>query len=390
MKTTEKLFYLDTYQKEAKATVLSCEATKGLYEVILDKTIFYPLGGGQPGDTGYINEYRVVDTREKSEVVIHYVDSANCTLQNGDKVSLQIDWERRFELMQNHSVEHIVTGIANELYGYENIGFNLSEDLTTIDLSGELTERQVQDLENRVNQAIITGTNIDISYPSGEQLKQLDYRSKKALDGDVRIVTIGDLDTCACCGLHCTNLSEVGLFKVISYKKNKSGIRLMCLAGKRAFRDYQYKHDKFQKLSQMLSLKTKDTYDAIVNMHKENQLLKSQLNLVKAQLYKIEIDTLKPKDTMVICKQDLTTNDIKNIANILLEKCNTACIFSINGSEIKYYITTNGEKDLRVLNKILLEQFDGRGGGSKTLVQGLLNNEKKDILMQIETLVNNI
>ena len=211
---TEKLYESNTYLKTFTAQVLSCEAVKGGWEVVLDRTAFYPEGGGQPCDLGTLGDARVLDVRERDDAVIHTVDAALSGTVQGT-----IDWARRFDLMQQHSGEHLISGTVHRLYGYENVGFHMGADLITIDFSGILTMEDLAQVEAIVNEAIWENRETRVRYYDTEAACPEDYRSKKAIAGRLRLVEFPGADLCACCGTHVARTGEIGLVKLLSVVK---------------------------------------------------------------------------------------------------------------------------------------------------------------------------
>ena len=197
MNEMNELFYKDSYMKEFDAIVLSCEKGKKGYEIILDDTAFYPEGGGQPGDHGSLGNVKVLDVHRKEGRIIHYTDGP---LEVGQKVHGIIDWERRFDLMQNHSGEHIYSGLVHKNFGYDNVGFHM-DDVVTVDFNGVMTWEEALDMERKANQLISENRETKILLPSPEELKEIPYRSKIELNDTVRIVEFPEGDICACCGM---------------------------------------------------------------------------------------------------------------------------------------------------------------------------------------------
>ena len=228
---TEKLYYQDAHQAQFQATVLSCRPGKHGYDVVLDRTCFYPEGGGQPGDTGVLSGVRVTDTHEAGGEIVHYCEAP---LAEGQTVEGTIDYERRFEFMQLHTGEHILSGVIHRRFGYENVGFHMGADFVTIDFSGMLTQEDLSAVEAEANEWVWKNVPIEIAYPDAEALKTIPYRSKKELTGQVRIVTIPGADICACCGTHVSDTGEIGLIKIFSCVKFHDGVRLEILCGRRA------------------------------------------------------------------------------------------------------------------------------------------------------------
>ena len=223
---TEKLYYQDAHQAAFEARVVSCQPGKHGYDVVLDRTCFYPEGGGQPGDTGVLSGVRVTDTHERGGEIVHFCEQP---LSEGQSVEGRIDYARRFEFMQLHSGEHILSGVIHRRFGYENVGFHMGADFVTIDFSGLLTQEDLSAVEAEANEWVWKNVPIEITYPDAEALKAIPYRSKKELTGQVRIVTIPGADICACCGTHVSSTGEIGLIKIFSCVKFHDGVRLEIL-----------------------------------------------------------------------------------------------------------------------------------------------------------------
>ncbi len=372
---TIKLYYENPYEKVFDATIVDIIQRENQVELILDKTLFYPLGGGQPADKGKIMGYDVLDVKNKGGIISHFLDKFE-NYKIGDKVSGEIDWKTRYEHMQCHTAEHLVTGVARQLYGCDNVGFNISENLVTIDLNVDLTLEQVEELELLVNEKVLTNTKVDISYPDAEKLKILEYRSKLDLVDNVRIVTLDNIDICACCGLHCYNTIEIGIIKFISWKRYKGGIRLMCLAGTRALRDYIQKHKYILELTESLSAKEEEIVERVNKLSKEVKDSKFKEKEAKTELLKLKI---KEFEASVFCEDGLDFNDMKTVFNELQEKVRVAFVLSKGDDDIKYLFGSKTE-DVRSFNKELCEKFSGKGGGQSSMVQGTLKGDFLEIL----------
>lgn len=231
---TEKLYYHDSHSREFTATVLSCEekvnakGKKEGYRVVLDRTLFFPEGGGQFGDRGWIDGMKVTDTQEKNGVIYHETEAP---IAVGAEVKGELDYKERFSRMQQHTGEHMLSGIIHRLYGYDNVGFHLGAAETTMDFNGELTPEQVREVENLANQAVWDNIPVEILYPTKEELASMDYRSKIEIEGQVRIVRIEDVDMCACCAPHVSRTGEVGMIKVISCDRHRGGCRMTIQCG---------------------------------------------------------------------------------------------------------------------------------------------------------------
>ncbi len=378
---TIKLYYENPYEKEFVATIVDIKQSGEQVEVVLDKTLFYPLGGGQPADKGSIMGYEVLDVKNKDGVISHFLLSIG-NLKIGDKVDGKIDWKTRYEHMQCHTAEHLVTGVARELYGCDNVGFNISENFMTIDLNVDLTLKQVEELEILVNEKVLSNAKVEISYPEAKELKKLEYRSKLDLVDNVRIVSVGDIDTCACCGLHCYNTLEIGIIKFVSWKRHRGGIRLICLAGTRALRDYIQKHKYILELTESLSAKEEEIVERVNKLSKELKESKFKERETKTELLELKIkDVTEP----IFCEDGLDFYDMKTVVNLLQEQVEVAYILSKGEDDIKYLI---GSKtvDVRNFNKGICEKFGGKGGGQSGLVQGTLTGDFQEVLQFVKNL----
>ena len=256
---TVRLYYQDAHLREFSARVVSCEREKERFAVVLDQTAFYPEGGGQPGDTGALDGVCVLDTHARGGEVVHYCDGP---LEPGSTVRGTIDWARRFDYMQQHSGEHIVSGIIHRRFGYENVGFHMGADMVTIDFSGLLTMEDVREIEREANEAVWEDLPIVVSWVDGEEKAQAVYRSKKALEGVVRLVTIPATDVCACCGTHVSSTGEIGLIKIFTCQKFHDGVRLEMLCGRKAYSYVNLILEQNKRISALLSAKPQQTAQA--------------------------------------------------------------------------------------------------------------------------------
>ena len=273
---TTKLYYKDSHQDSCLATVMSCEwnEKKNCYEVILDQTVFFPEGGGQYADTGILGTAKVLDVQEKEGQIIHYTDQP---LDAGTEVEGRIDYPERFSQMQQHTGEHIVSGIVHRTFGYDNVGFHLGQELVTMDFNGTFTEEELQNVELEANEAVVKNLPILITYPSREELEQLEYRSKKELTGQVRIVEIPGYDVCACCAPHVKLTGEVGIIRLIDAIKYKGGTRVTMVCGFRALKDYRMKESNIREISRMLSAKPEESAQAVKRLQDEAKSWKEKL-----------------------------------------------------------------------------------------------------------------
>ena len=375
---TEKLFYTDSHLQEFTAEVVSCRPCDNGYEAVLSRTSFFPEGGGQAADTGVIDGIRVYDVQEKGEQIFHYLEGE---LEEGKTVTGQIDWDKRFSRMQQHSGEHIVSGIVHARFGYDNVGFHLNDELCTLDLSGPLTKEELREVENAANEAVFANVPVQISYPSKEKLKTLDYRSKIEIDGQVRIVTIPGYDVCACCAPHVYFTGEIGLIKLVQSQNYKGGIRITMLCGRRALKDYQQKEESVKAIMGSLSAKEELIAEAVERVKEECTQLKSELAETRYQILEAQAEKI-PEGQKKVCIFDskLSGNEPRELMNLVLKKGTEVCAVFAGNEESGYrYVIGSETEDVRPYSKILKEQFDGRGGGKPVMVQGSVNGSEEAI-----------
>ncbi len=385
VKKTRKLFYENSYQKTFAAKVLDCRKQEDCFSVILDRTAFYPEGGGQPADIGVLNTVNVLDVQEKDGVIMHMTDRA---LEPGMAVTGGINWTNRFLLMQQHSGEHIVSGIVHRLLGFDNVGFHMGSKAVTVDFNGELNEDHMATVELLANTAVFQNIPICTEYPAPEKLAALNYRSKKELSGDVRIVTVKDYDVCACCGLHVERTGEIGAIKLLSSQRYKGGTRVALLIGSRALRDYGEKAESVSKISALLSAKPEEVVKATERLLTENNLLKQQMILMRNQLFQLKASAIEEK-TKNVClfESDLGPNELRDFCLLLSERCvGIAAVFS--GDDINGYKYAIGSKnvDVRPIAKQLNQLFNGRGGGSGELNQGTVAGNRDELKKYIKSI----
>lgn len=365
---TEKLFYNDVRKAEFEATVVSCVKNKDRYEVVLDGTYFYPEGGGQPADHGKIDDANVFDVHDKDNEVVHYCDKE---VECGKKVKAWVDMERRHRLMQQHSGEHIVSGLIHKHFGYDNVGFHMGSDCITIDFNGPLTADDLKLVEKEANEAIYRNFDTNIFYPSPEELEKLEYRSKKALEGDVRIVNFKDCDTCACCGLHVVKSGEIGIIKITGSQNYKGGTRVTMLAGKQAREDYAVKDSIVHGIFNLLSAKPYETKEAVERLMKERNEIKEQLVAAKKQIFELKRDSLKEDETCaVFFEENMEPFELRLFTEMLLEKVPSAAVFSGNDEEGYKYAVGSTKTDMSAFIKEANKALGGRGGGRGNIMQG--------------------
>ena len=381
---TEKLYYKDGYMKEFTAEVVSCEKEKKGYRVVLDRTAFFPEGGGQFGDIGWIDDVRVLDTQEKEGIISHMTEAP---FEVGAHVTGKLDFAERFSRMQQHTGEHILSGIVHRLHGYDNVGFHLGAEVTTLDFNGELDEEQVREVEVLANQAVFDNIQVNILYPSKEELQTLEYRSKIEIEGQVRIVDIPGIDRCACCAPHLSRTGEIGLIKILACDKHRGGCRMTMVSGMRALEDYRLKQKSVTEVSVALSAKPDKIGEAVVHQKEQMMKIREHLNHLQESYLKQRLDEIKAEDSYVcIFVEDFDNIAVRNFVNDATERCSGICgAFVGNDANGYRYILGSKQKDVRELSKKLNEAFSGKGGGKPEMVQGSLTGTREEILRMFES-----
>ena len=381
---TDRLFDEDSHLAAFPAVVTACEQEKDYWKVALDQTAFFPEGGGQAGDSGYLNNVKVFDTHEKAGEIWHYTREP---LEVGTEVKGILDWDKRFSRMQQHSGEHIVSGLVHARFGHDNVGFHLGEEDVTMDFNGPITKEELLEIEAAANQVVFDNVPILISYPSKEELAILDYRSKIEIQGQVRIVTIPDTDVCACCAPHVNTTGEIGLIKLTNIQSHRGGVRVNLLAGDRALRDYREKEASVKAISVLLSAKESVVADAVERLKQENFRLTGQLMALNRALIRDKAAAVpEGSASPVFFEESLDADTGREFVNLLTARCTgIACVFMGNDESGYRYIFGSKTEDTRPLCKELNGQFGGKGGGKPEMVQGSLSGTQEDLMGAVET-----
>lgn len=402
MQKTLKIYDQDSHLTTCEATVLGCEfdEQREAYAIVLDQTVFFPEGGGQFADLGYISEkllanyshsisqvsdasashINVLDVQITDDVITHYTDAP---LPAGTKITCQIDWNRRFDFMQQHSAEHILSGLVYRNFGYHNVGFHLGLTETTLDFDGPLTAEQLQWLEIEANKAIWQNIAFEITFPDAETLANLDYRSKKELSGDVRIVTLPGYDVCACCAPHVYHTGEIGLVKIVGAMAHRGGMRLTILCGSRALTDYQTKQTSVEQISALLSAKQPEVAAAVAKTKDDQQALIYRINDLQKKVLEAELRSLPAPDTtenVFLFQKDLDTKAIRNAVNELCTRYTGYCGIFVGNDDTGYsFVLGSATKDCREAAAALREAFGAKGGGSVKMIQGSVVADEESI-----------
>lgn len=375
---TEKLFYEDSHMITFSAVVEACEKVETYYEAVLNRTAFFPEGGGQAADTGVIDGKFVFDAQEKDGLIYHKMKEP---LEVGKTVTGTINWEERFSKMQQHSGEHIVSGLVHAAYGYDNVGFHMGKEAITIDFNGSLTKEQLREIEKKANEAVVANLEIQVMYPSREELAKISYRSKIEIEGQVRLVTIPGHDACACCAPHVKKTGEIGLVKFIGLQNYKSGVRIFMLCGTRAIADYEEKSERMKQLSVLLSAPESEVLTEVERLKEEISAYKYEVAKWQQKVLEAKVQHITDgQNLIVLFESEMEGNAPRELVNLLLDKnTEVAMVFARTG-EVQYrYVIGSRTKDVRPYARVLNEQFQGRGGGKPEMVQGSVCGKEEDI-----------
>lgn len=368
---TIKLYDLDAYQNEFEAQVISCTKRENDYDLILDQTLFFPEEGGQTCDRGTLNGIDVIDVQIIDQEIHHYTK----TPLEG-KVKGKIDFNYRYCNMQNHSGEHVLSGLVKSMYGFDNSGFHLSNHEITTDYNGYLNQEQLDVLENKANEIILNNKAIHCFYP--DNIEQYDYRSKKEINEAIRLVEIEDVDCCTCCAPHVHSTSEIGLIKILKAMKHKNGIRLYFVCGLRAFQDYQNKHKQAMNISQKLSLPPDHLTQGIDQLLNENNQLKQELSSLKKEMIDQAIQSLHKQNYHLVFINALERSLQQYYVNQLLTlSIDFAGVFV--GENNHYHFMITSHKDARELLQQLKDHFEIKGGGKANMIQGQIQGSQQEI-----------
>ena len=374
---TRKLYYEDCNLTEFTARVTGCEEGKGGFRVTLDATAFYPEGGGQPWDLGILGGSKVLEVREEGEEVVHLCD---CPLAVGQQVKGIIDWKRRFDLMQQHTGEHILSGAIHAKYGYHNVGFHMGADVITIDFDGLIPPEDLKGLEDTVNAAIWQNLIVKCWYPSPEELPNVGYRTKKALPWPVRIVEVPGYDKCACCGVHTATTGQGGLVKIFSSMKFHGGSRLEMACGKRAMDLLTAVFDQNRLVSQAFSAQIFQTGAAAAKMNELLEQEKFRAGRLERQLFESIAKSYVNCGNVLHFQDDLSGVGVRDLADKIADRCGgMAAVFSGSDDTGYSFCLVTRQGDLRQFGKDMTAALCGRGGGKPGFIQGSVKATRQEI-----------
>jgi len=379
---TRKLFYEDCHLRHFSATVTGCRETESGWQITLDATAFYPEGGGQACDHGTLGSARVLDVREQGDEIIHLCDR---DLPVGSTVEGMIDWDRRFDLMQQHSGEHILSGLVNRKYGFHNAGFHVGKDVMEIDFDGIIPAGDISELELAANRAVWADLPVHCHIPAEEDLSNIPYRTKRTLPWPVRLVQIPDTDSCACCGVHVARTGEIGLIKILSCVKFHQGVRLELVCGKRAWDYLQGVFQQNRQVSQLLSAKPLETADGAKRMQDALAAEKFRCTQLQKQIMGSIVKSYVNHTNVLHFEEGLEPGQVRELTDRISRVCTgCAAVFSPREEGFSYCLATQ-RGDLRQLAMDMNTALSGRGGGKPNFQQGTVASGEDRIRQFFET-----
>ena len=377
---TEKLYYQDPYLVEFEAVVTACEKDKGGWAVTLDRTAFYPEGGGQPTDLGWLDGVPVTFVKEAGEDIRHFCPEP---FEVGAAVHGRVDEARRRDMMQQHSGEHMASGLICSHFHCDNVGFHISDPFVVIDYNVPITWEELRVVEDEANRAVRANTPVLIHTPSPEELAHTEFRTKKDikdLSGQIRLVEYPGTDICACCGTHVRYTGEVGLIRFVSCQAHRGGTRIEMLCGERALKYVQQIGDQNHQISVALSAKETETAAAVLRLKKEAQTMRERLAALETRAIEEKAAALAGKGSVLLLEENMSVDSARRLADAVTQTCGGLCaVLSDCGEDGIRYVLGQEGGDLRALAKELNETFSGRGGGKPHFVQGTLHGDVREV-----------
>lgn len=393
MKDTIRLYDTDPYGRTFESTILRARVPEDtlspdknslLMEVILESTLFFPEEGGQTPDKGTLNGCPVTDVQIVKGIITHTVEvpaERAGEFAQGAFVSGCIEWEERFSNMQNHSGEHIISGLLHKTYGYNNIGFRLSQNTVTLDFDGQPEPETIYRVEAAANEVVWQNLPILAEYPSPEALSSMEYRSKIELEKDVRIVTIPGVDACACCAPHVKRTGEIGMIRIMKIQRFHGGTRLTIVCGRRALQLTRTLQGALEEVSRLTSRPQEAIGEGVRLIQEENAALRFRIGELEREIRALKLEQLSGSQKNVfLAEKDMSPAAQRELVNSLCEKTGGMCGVFVGSDEEGYkFIIGGGSEDAREGAAALREAFGARGGGKREMVQGAVKAAWKDI-----------
>ncbi len=378
---TEKLYYNNSYITDFRATVISCEKSGDLYKIVLDKTAFFPESGGQKADCGYIGDSFVSYAFEEDNVVYHI---ANKSVDVSSSYDCRINWKLRFNRMQQHSGEHVVSGIVHSLFGYDNVGFHMEDDYVTVDFSGELTRKKLDLVEDKANEAIYKNYAINCFFPDEDKLNEYDYRSKLELTENVRLVEIENTDLCACCAPHLNSTGEIGIIKILDFMRHRGGVRIIIKSGFDALSDYRQKYKSVYEISGLLSAKQEEISSSVERIINELDSVKREFYAFRQSVACNSRDNLTfVNDVAFLITDGFDADMMREVCNFGADKSKLCIVYSGDDENGYSYIACSRSGDMKAFAQSHNKALNGRGGGRDTMIQGKITAKKEKIIEYI-------
>ncbi len=372
---TKRLFDSDSHLLDFRAVVLSCEKTEEGYAIILDETAFCPEGGGQPSDIGTLDGIAVIDVRERGKTIAHITAQA---IPMGRSVQGKVGAMRRLRHMQNHTGEHIVTGIFYNSYGFHNVGFHLGHEDVTLDLDGEVDNATLRLVEWQANLIVAENRAVTAYYPSPDLLSSLPYRSKGEIEGNVRIVEIEGHDRCACCVPHVKFTGEVGGIRLLSSMRYKGGTRIHMKCGLDAIADANVDADRMAALSRLLSLPNERILEGVKKLSDDLASVRYELTALRREIAMTHAEEADVRGTVCLFEKGADLPSLRRMADRLVERGAIRVMLCSESGDGYYFVYTDSE-DFSSSSAALRAALDLRGGGKPPFMQGTIKATREDI-----------
>ncbi len=395
---TEKIYLENPYLRQIDARIVEKKYLNNKYYIKTNRTIFYPnLAGGQPGDKGTINGVEVLDTYEEGNDIIHVVKDNI----HSDKVQLSIDWENRFDYMQQHSGQHLLSAVFYKLYSGKTVGFYIGKEYVYIDINiPNINKIHIEKIEEFANKIIFSNFQIKSYIIEKKDMEKIPVRKEPIVNSNIRIVEIDGIDFSPCCGTHVRNTGEIGMIKIRKVENYKGNIRVEFVCGNRALIDYSWKSNYIRNISNLLSTKDKNVYDRVKKLYSQKEVLEKENRALREELYKYKAQELLKKARLIkgvnfICHkfENIEPKEINSIVSHINTLKNNILILGLNNKNNANYIisrSSNININMKNIHNEITQNINIKGGGSPQTVQGACNRKELDFVLEnfYEKIVN--
>lgn len=375
--STIKLYEKDSYIKKFSASVVYCERQDEGFSVVLSQTAFFPEGGGQAPDTGRIGEAQVLDVQVNDGIIYHKTDKS---LTVGETVDCEICWDVRFSRMQNHTGEHIVSGIIHNIFGYNNVGFHMNDSLVTLNVDGPLGEKDIEKIELEANRAVWANKSVTSIYPAPDEISKYDYRSKLDITENLRLIKIEDYDLCACCAPHVAHTGEIGIIKILGFMPCKKGTKIEMVSGSLALGDYCRLHSQNKNIMSLLSAKRFETAGAVDRILGDLNSAKFTVKKLSGELAMLSVEKYTDKNNLCAFVKNATYDQLQECANSFVDDYDFCCLFSQTDDKTYIYVIVSKEYGVSEKVSKLNTEFNGRGGGRDKFARGKIEASKEQLI----------